>query len=101
MQENGELIKLDSLMLEELREMKGQQVETNKKLGGIDSRLSSVETRLSSLLEQQMKTNVILNQHERDLMKISDLLSNRVVHLGDRIVIEGNPRVSGIVSLAA
>ena len=84
MPENGRLVELVSDMLVELKEIKEQSLVTNK--------------RLTKLEEHQGITNVLLRQHSRDLMKIADLLDQRVVHWGDRVNIDGERGVTGVVS---
>ncbi|MBM4165431.1 MAG: hypothetical protein FJ218_00660 [Ignavibacteria bacterium] len=108
MQENGELIKLVSMMLDELRDMKKQQSETNsilkehtKILSEHTQILNRHSEKFDKVENELGKIRIILNQHDRDLMKIADLLETRVVHWGDRIIVEGNPRVSGVVAKAA
>ena len=59
--------------------------------------------RLEHLEEEQKKTNVLLKEHTRDLLRIANLLEARVVHWGDKVQIgEGKQSsVKGIVSKAA
>ncbi|MBS4028176.1 MAG: hypothetical protein KGZ58_05990 [Ignavibacteriales bacterium] len=101
MQENGELIKLVSQMLDELREIKGQQKEANVILKEHTRILNQHSEKFDKVEDELSKIRVILNQHELDLMKIANLLENRVVHWGDRINIGGNPQMVGVVSKAA
>jgi hypothetical protein len=74
MPDDGRLIELMSQMLEEQKLMRSEQQETNR--------------RLVKQEEQQQVTNTILRQHSRDLERIADLLSERVPHWGDSILIE-------------
>jgi len=41
------------------------------------------------LEEEQKKTNLLLQQHSRDLVRIANSLDERVVHWGDKISIRG------------
>ena len=74
-EQNGKLIELVAEMLHEMRKFREGQDETNR--------------RLENLEKQTNKTNVILNQHTRDLIRIADLLDTHVVHWGDKISIRG------------
>ena len=91
MPENERLIELVAQLLDEMRQMKEAQRETNKRLENIDERLRRLE-------EQQAKTNLLLQQHSRDLMKIAQSLDERVVHWGDKLRINGERGITGVVS---
>ena len=41
--------------------------------------------RIERLEETQKKTNLLLQQHSQDLMKIASALEQRVVHWGDKV----------------
>ena len=77
MPQNGRLAEL-------LTQMLGEQRITN--------------TRLEGLEKEQATTNLLLKQHGLDLMKIADLLDQGVVHWGDRVRIDGEKGITGVVS---
>ncbi|TAK65467.1 MAG: hypothetical protein EPO24_02390 [Bacteroidetes bacterium] len=84
MPEDNRLIELVSEMLVELKQIKTGQQETN--------------TRLNKLEEQQARTNALLMQHGRDILRIVELLDERVVHWGDNVKINGENGIAGVVS---
>jgi predicted nucleic acid-binding Zn-ribbon protein len=54
-----------------------------------NSKLEKLENKISHLEEEQKKTNLLLQQHSRDLVRIANSLDERVVHWGDKISIRG------------
>ena len=84
MPQNGRLVELVTEMLGELTQIKEQSQVTN--------------TRLERLEKGQATTNLLLKQHNLDLMKLADLYDQRLVHWGDRVRIEGERGVTGVVS---
>jgi len=68
-------------MVDELRNIKGELRQLNGKVDGLNSRVDKLE-------EQQMKTNVFLSQHTRDLMKIIEILEADVPHFDKVVTVE-------------
>ena len=95
MPQTGRLIELVTDMLGELRQI---GVQLTKLEHTTDTRLTSVEDKISGLGKQQATTNLLLQQHNRDLMKLADMYDQRVVHWGDRVRIEGERGATGVVS---
>ncbi|MBM4167212.1 MAG: hypothetical protein FJ218_09895 [Ignavibacteria bacterium] len=93
-EQNGKLIELVAEMLHEMRKFREGQNETNKRLGNLEERLERLE-------QEQMKTNTILRQHTRDLMRIAELLDTHVVHWGDKISIHGKTTATQTVGVVS
>jgi len=59
------------------------------------------DTRLERLEEAQKTTDLLLQQHSRDLTSIANALSERVVHWGDKAVLGSGPKkVVGTITRA-
>jgi len=79
MPENGRLYELMGELILEVKELR-----------------KDFNSRIERLEEEQRKTNILLQQHSRDLMNIANLLETRVVHWGDKAQIgSGTKRISG------
>ena len=50
--------------------------------------LKQINTRLDTLKKGQQRTNIILNQHDRDLMKIIELLEENYPKFDELVEIE-------------
>ncbi len=67
-----------AMMVEELRGIKTELKTLNNSVDGLNNRVEKLE-------EQQSKTNTLLSQHTRDLMKIIEMLEADVPHF-DKVV---------------
>ena len=85
MPENGRLYELIAELLAETKQMR-----------------QDFNIRIERLEEAQKKTNVLLQQHGRDLMKIASALEQRVVHWGDKVELATKSKkiVGNIVKVA-
>jgi hypothetical protein len=72
----------DNRIIELLADILQENRKTNSKLEKLESNISHLE-------EEQKKTNLLLQQHSRDLLRIANSLDERVVHWGDKISIRG------------
>ncbi|MBI3195727.1 MAG: hypothetical protein HYZ34_14860 [Ignavibacteriae bacterium] len=98
---NGRLIELVAELVIENRKTNEQLKMMDDHLGTMNGKLGSMDVRLERLEKQQAKTNVLMLQVTRDLVKIAELLDERVVHWGDKIHIQGKQSVTGVVSKEA
>jgi hypothetical protein len=79
MAENGRLYELVAEMLVEIKLMR-----------------QDFNNRIERLEEAQKTTNILLQQHGRDLINIANILSERVVHWGDKAIIgTGSKKIVG------
>jgi CII-binding regulator of phage lambda lysogenization HflD len=72
----------DKRIIELLADILQENRKTNSKLEKLENKISHFE-------EEQKKTNLLLQQHSRDLLRIANSLDERVVHWGDKISIRG------------
>jgi hypothetical protein len=96
----------DNRLYELIGEMLIEQRNTNNVLRQLRGDFTLIRddfnTRLGRLEEEQKKTNVLLQQHTRDLMKIAQLLDERVVHWGDNATLRsGRKKVVGVIERTA
>jgi len=87
MAENG---KLYELVAELLVEQRNTVSELKQMRGDFNSQLTGLSSRVDRLEDAQRTTNLLLQQHSRDLMKIAELLEKHVVHWGDKVQV-GTP----------
>ncbi len=87
----------DKRVIELLADILQENRKTNTKLEKLENRFEHLE-------DEQKKTNVLLQQHSRDLLRIANSLDERVVHWGDKVSIKGkitSTHSVGVVSKAA
>lgn len=85
----------DNRLYELIGEMLIEQRKTNSELKQMREEFTSRTERLE---EQQKKTNVLLQQHTQDLMRIADSLDKHVVHWGDKATLRTRAKkFSGII----
>lgn len=83
----------DGKLYELVAELIIEQRTTNAELRKMRE---DVNRRVERLEEAQKTTNVLLRQQSRDLMKIASLLSERVVHWGNKAQVgTGSKKVVG------
>ncbi len=96
----------DDNRLYELGEMIIEQRNTNGELKQLRNEFSLMRedsgTRLGRLEDEQKKTNVLLQQHTKDLMRIVQLLDEHVVHWGDKATLRsGTKKIVGVIERTA
>ena len=86
MAENGKLYELVAELI----------VEQRNSLAELKQIRQDFNTRIERLEEAQKTTNILLQQHGRDLINIANILSERVVHWGDKAIIgTGSKKITG------
>ncbi|MBC8042624.1 MAG: hypothetical protein IAF08_04185 [Rhizobacter sp.] len=81
MESNGRIEELLSLILDEQRGMRREMKELNERTG-------KVEAAVDRLQLEQYKTNALLTQHNRDLVRIADILQEDTPQFGQAIEFE-------------